>query len=133
MIKQPRIFGKVIHELNSVVGKDRLVQESDLPNLKYIKACVKEAFRLHPVAPFNVSHVTTADSSINGYFIPEGSHMTVHRLGLGRNQDVALTYQKLHMFSFSMGQRRCPGALLGSTMTTIFLASHTRIQMDVAI
>lgn len=88
MLNQPRMFEKALHELNSVVGKDRLVQESDICNLNYIKACVREAFRLHPVAPFNLAHATTADSTVAGYFIPKGSHVIVSRLGLGRNPEV---------------------------------------------
>ncbi|KAI3776912.1 hypothetical protein L1987_46703 [Smallanthus sonchifolius] len=141
MINQPRILDKAIHELDCVVGKDRLVQESDLPSLNYIKSCVKEAFRLHPVAPFNVPHVTTADSTVAGYFIPKGSHVLVSRLGLGRNpevwdepltfnpdrhmksdKEVVLTDHNLGTFSFSTGRRGCPAVLLGSTMTTMLLA-----------
>ncbi|KAD3640120.1 hypothetical protein E3N88_29343 [Mikania micrantha] len=102
MLNQPRIFDKAVHELDIVVGKDRLVQESDLQNLNYIKSCVKESFRLHPVAPFNVPHVTTANSTVAGYFIPKGSHVLVSRLGTGR--------------------RGCPAVSLGSTMTIMLLA-----------
>lgn len=141
MINQPTIFDKALEELDFVVGKDRLVQESDLPNLNYIKSCVKEAFRLHPVAPFNVPHVTTADSVVAGYFIPKASHVIISRLGLGRNREiwddpltfdpnrhmngdkeVMLTDHNLHLFSFGTGRRGCPGILLGSTMTTMLLA-----------
>ncbi|KAK1441210.1 hypothetical protein QVD17_07051 [Tagetes erecta] len=141
MINDPRIFDKALQELDFVVGKDRLVQESDLPNLSYIKSCVKKAFRLHPVAPFNVPHVTTADSTVAGYFIPKASHVIVSCLGLGRNpevwnnpltfdptrhmnsdKEVVLTDHNLHLFSFGTGRRGCPGMLLGSTMTTMLLA-----------
>ncbi|XP_021998880.1 valine N-monooxygenase 1 [Helianthus annuus] len=141
MINEPKILHKAIHELDNVVGKERLVQESDLANLNYIKACVKEAFRLHPVAPFNLPHVTTADSNVAGYFIPKGSHVIVSRLGLGRNprvwddaltfnpdnhmnndKEVVLTDNSLHTFLFSTGRRGCPGMLLGSTITTMLLA-----------
>ncbi|KAI3776914.1 hypothetical protein L1987_46705 [Smallanthus sonchifolius] len=66
MINEPRIFNKAVHELDFLVGKDRLVQEFDLRNLNYVKACVKETFRLHPVAPFNVTHMTIADSIDRG-------------------------------------------------------------------
>nr|GEW44811.1 retrovirus-related Pol polyprotein from transposon TNT 1-94 [Tanacetum cinerariifolium] len=65
--------------------KGQAVQESDIPNLNYIKACVRETFRLHPVAPFNLAHVTTANATVAGYFIPKGSHVIVSHLGLGRN------------------------------------------------
>ncbi|KAK9053985.1 hypothetical protein SSX86_025060 [Deinandra increscens subsp. villosa] len=141
MINQPRIFEKAVHELDLMVGKDRLVQESDLPSLNYIKSCVKEALRLHPVTPFNVPHLTTASSIVGGYFIPKGSHVIVSRLGLGRNPEawddpltfnpdrhmngnkyVVLTDHNLHTFSFSTGRRGCPGVLMGSTMTIMLLA-----------
>lgn len=141
ILNEPRIFDKAVHEIDFVVGKDRLVQESDLQNLNYIKACVKEAFRLHPIAPFNLPHLTTTDSTVVGYFIPKGSHVMVSRLKLGRNpefwddpltfnpdrhtifdKEVVMTDNKLHMFSFSTGRRGCPGVLLGSTITIMLLA-----------
>ncbi|MFS7948263.1 putative tryptophan N-monooxygenase [Helianthus anomalus] len=141
MMNNPRIFDKVVHELDFVVGKDRLVQESDLPRLKYIKSCVKEAFRLHPVAAFNVPHVTTANSTVARYFIPKGSHILVSRPGLGRipdvwedtltfnpdrhmngHKEVVLANYNLHTFAFSTGRRGCPVVLLSSTMSTMLLA-----------
>ncbi|KVH92829.1 cytochrome P450, partial [Cynara cardunculus var. scolymus] len=87
MMNQPRILDRAIHELDSVIGKDRLVQESDLANLNYIKACVKEGFRLHPVAPFNLPHMAMVSTSVAGYFIPKGSHVLLSRVGLGRNPE----------------------------------------------
>ncbi|PWA84265.1 hypothetical protein CTI12_AA156370 [Artemisia annua] len=134
-------YDRAIQELDLVVGKDRLVQEYDIPKLNYIKACVREAFRLHPVAPFNPPHVATCDTSVAGYFIPKGSHVLLSRLGLGRNpevwddplifnpdrhlkgdSEVVLTDHSLHMLSFSTGRRGCPGVLLGSTMSVMLLA-----------
>ncbi|KAI3670069.1 hypothetical protein L6452_41670 [Arctium lappa] len=141
MINQPRIFDRALLELDSVVGKDRLVQESDIPILNYIKACAKEAFRLHPVTPFNLPHVARVDTTVAGYFIPKGSHVLLSRIGLGRNpdvwddpltfnpychmtdcNDVVLTDHNLQMLSFSTGRRGCSGVLLGSTMTVMLLA-----------
>ncbi|PWA95054.1 valine N-monooxygenase 1 [Artemisia annua] len=141
MINEPRIFDKAVHELDSVVGKDRLVQESDLAHLNYIKACVREAFRLHPIAPFNLPHVSSVNTTVAGYFIPKGSHVLLSRPGLGRNPEVwddpltfnpdrhmngnnkvVLTDHKLQMLSFSTGLRGCPGVLLGTTMTVMLMA-----------
>ena len=43
MLNNPEILEKATNELDMVVGKDRLVQrlvqESDIPQLNYIKAC----------------------------------------------------------------------------------------------
>ncbi|KAK4382087.1 Phenylalanine N-monooxygenase [Sesamum angolense] len=109
MINQPDILDRACKELDQVVGKDRLVDESDLPMLNYVKACAKEAFRLHPVAAFNVPHVSIKDTTVGGYFIPKGSHVLLSRRGLGE--------------TLGTGRRGCPGIVLGSTMTTILLAT----------
>ncbi|XP_071918970.1 phenylalanine N-monooxygenase CYP79D16-like [Coffea arabica] len=143
MPNQPEMLQKATEELDAVVGKDRLVQESDLPRLKYVKACVRESLRLHPLAPFNVPHVSTQDTVVGGYFIPKGSHVIVSRPGLSRNPRIwedPLKYKperhmkdmddarmdlndpELNMFSFSTGRRGCPGVLLGSTLTVMLLA-----------
>lgn len=143
MLNQPEMLQKATEELDAVVGKDRLVQESDLPRLKYVKACVKEAFRLHPYGPFNIPHVSTQDTVVGGYFIPKGSHVILSRPGLSRNpriwedslkfkperhmkdmDDVRMDLNdpEFNMFSFSTGRRGCPGVLLGSTLTVMLLA-----------
>ncbi|KAA8543655.1 hypothetical protein F0562_021599 [Nyssa sinensis] len=142
MINQPETFQKAIEELDNVVGKKRLVQESDLSQLNYVKACAREAFRLHPVGPFNIPHVSISDTTVAGYFIPKGSHVLLSRQGIGRNpktweeplefkperhlkddgSDVVLAEPNLHLFSFSTGRRGCPGVTLGSAMTTMLLA-----------
>nr|DAD25787.1 TPA_asm: hypothetical protein HUJ06_027255 [Nelumbo nucifera] len=118
MINQPEILRKAVEEIDSVVGNLRLVQESDFPRLNYVKACAREAFRLHPIAPFNLPHVSNADSTVAGYFIPKGSHVLLSRIGLGRNPKV----WDLRFISFSTGRRGCMGAALGSAMTVMLLA-----------
>ncbi|KAL2247184.1 UNVERIFIED_CONTAM: Valine N-monooxygenase 1 [Sesamum indicum] len=142
MINQPDILDRAYKELDQVVGRNRLVDESDLYRLNYIKACVKEAFRLHPVAPFNIPHVSVEETTVGGYFIPKNSHVLLSRHGLGRNpriwedplvykperhivnkdSEVVLMDHDLRMISFSTGRRGCPGVVLGSTMATILLA-----------
>ncbi|KAJ0813687.1 putative phenylalanine N-monooxygenase [Helianthus annuus] len=88
MMSKPTILKRAVEELDKVVGCNRLVEESDLPQLNYIKACIKESFRLHPFAPFNVPHCSEKDTVVAGYFIPKGSHVLLSRLGLGRNPNV---------------------------------------------
>ncbi|XP_042495919.1 tryptophan N-monooxygenase CYP79A68-like [Macadamia integrifolia] len=142
MINHPEMLQKATEEIDRVVGKERLVQESDIPQLNYVKACAREAFRLHPIAPFNVPHVSNADTTVAGYFIPKGSHVLLSRVGLGRNPkvwedplkfnperhlkdpslDVDLTEPELRFISFSTGRRGCMGAMLGSAMTIMLLA-----------
>ncbi|XXG85996.1 hypothetical protein AAC387_Pa11g0990 [Persea americana] len=142
MLNQPKVLQKAVEEVDRAVGKERLVQESDFSELNYIKACAREAFRLHPIAPFNLPHVATADATVGGNFIPMGSHVLLSRIGLGRNPkvwddplrfnpdrhlkdtatDVELTENDLRFISFSTGRRGCMGAPLGSAMTVMLLA-----------
>ncbi|CAI9270972.1 unnamed protein product [Lactuca saligna] len=142
MMNEPTLLKRAVEELEHVVGGNRLVQERDLPQLNYLKACIKESFRLHPFAAFNPPHVSTMDTTVAGYFIPKGSHVLLSRRGLGRNpnvwadplrfnpdrhlqgeeKQVVLTDNELRMISFSTGKRGCPAVVLGSTITTIMLA-----------
>ncbi|KAI9118028.1 hypothetical protein K1719_010360 [Acacia pycnantha] len=145
MINQPELLQKATLELDQVVGKHRLVQESDIPKLNYTKACLREAFRLHPVAPFNVPHVAMRDTVVSNYLIPKGSHVLLSRQELGRNpnvwkdeplkfkperhlindnngRDVFLSEPNLRFISFSTGKRGCPGVVLGTTITVMMFA-----------
>ncbi|KAK1286017.1 Tyrosine N-monooxygenase [Acorus calamus] len=141
-LNQPELLKKAVDELDRVVGRDSLVRESDFPRLNYIKSCAREAFRLHPIAPFNLPHVAVSDATVAGYFIPKGSHVLLSRVGLGRNPkiwadplrfdperhmapasaEVELLEPELRFISFSTGRRGCMGAQLGSAMTVMLLA-----------
>jgi flavonoid 3'-monooxygenase len=39
-----------------VVGRERVIDEDDIPQLKYLQAIVKETFRLHPPLPLLLPH-----------------------------------------------------------------------------
>ncbi|CAM0909156.1 unnamed protein product [Alopecurus aequalis] len=140
MTNAPEVMAKALEEMDRVVGRERLVQESDIPQLTYAKACVREAFRLHPVAPFSVPRAALVDTVVAGYRVPKGSHVLLSRTGLGRNpavwddplrfkperhistaaacgeDGVALTENELKFISFSTGRRGCVAASLGTDM-----------------
>ncbi|XP_027337512.1 isoleucine N-monooxygenase 1-like [Abrus precatorius] len=142
MINQPELLQHATEELDKVVGKKRMVEESDIPKLNYVKACLREAFRLHPIIPFNPPHVSTHDTVVANYFIPKGSHVLLSRHGLGRNPKVwnepnkfnpkrhlksdgsmtVLAEPDLRFISFGTGRRGCPAIMLGTTMTVMLLA-----------
>ncbi|XP_048128532.1 tyrosine N-monooxygenase-like [Rhodamnia argentea] len=142
MINQPEMLKTAMDELDRVVGKERLVQECDIPHLNYIKACAREAFRLHPIRPFVPTHMAMSDAVVAGYFIPKGSHVLLSRPGLGRNPkvwnnplefrperhltsectEVQLTEPDLRFISFSTGRRSCVAPLFGTAMTVMLLA-----------
>ncbi|XP_031127420.1 phenylalanine N-monooxygenase-like [Ipomoea triloba] len=142
MLNQPEMLRKATEELDNVVGRERLVQESDLPMLNYLNGCIREAFRLHPFADFAPPHLCTSDTTISNYFIPKGSHVLISRPGLGRNprvweeplkfkperhlkndgSEVNFVDPELRILSFGTGRRGCPGIQLGSLVSSMLLA-----------
>nr|VDC91764.1 unnamed protein product [Brassica oleracea] len=51
IINNPSTMERMREEIDSVVGKSRLIHETDLPNLPYLQAVVKEGLRLYPPIP----------------------------------------------------------------------------------
>ncbi|KAJ1436732.1 Cytochrome P450 [Sesbania bispinosa] len=96
LINLPHVMEKARQEIDSVIGKSRLIQESYLPNLPYLRAIVKETLRIHPTAPL-LGRESSESSNVCGYEIPTKSLLFVN------------------LWSMSLGQRGrrvCPGASL---------------------
>ncbi|KAL9329682.1 hypothetical protein ACSQ67_004685 [Phaseolus vulgaris] len=64
LLKNPRVMKKLQMELESVVGMEKKVEESDLEKLEYLDMVIKESLRLHPVAPLLIPHQSTEDCMI---------------------------------------------------------------------
>ncbi|KAI1081433.1 cytochrome P450 [Whalleya microplaca] len=61
-------------ELDRVCG-DRLPDLDDLPDLPYIRGCIKESMRWMPTAILGVPHAVVRDDEYMGYKIPKGATM----------------------------------------------------------
>eukprot|EP00253_Pinus_taeda_P011628 PITA_11628 len=51
LVLNPDAQKKAQAELDAVVGRERSVKDSNIPNLPYVQAVVKEALRMHPPGP----------------------------------------------------------------------------------
>ncbi|KAF8682001.1 hypothetical protein HU200_045457 [Digitaria exilis] len=142
MVNKPEVMRKATDELDAVVGRERLVQESDISKLNYLKSCIREAFRLHPYHGINAPRVAAEDVTIAGYTIPKDSHVIVSRIGLGKNPKVwpeplefrperhlvddgavvVLAEPDLRFVTFGTGRRGCPGVSLGTSFTMVLFA-----------
>ncbi|XP_057982234.1 flavonoid 3',5'-hydroxylase 1-like [Malania oleifera] len=85
MLKNPNILKHVQMEMDQVIGKDRRLQESDIPNLPYLRAICKETFRMHPVVPLSLPRVATISCEVNGYHVPKDARLLINLWAIGRD------------------------------------------------
>ncbi|KAG9439407.1 hypothetical protein H6P81_019572 [Aristolochia fimbriata] len=146
VIKHPRVQRKIQEELDSVVGRDRAVDESDLGHLNYLRCVVRETFRMHPAGPFLIPHESTRATRVMGYDVPAKTRVFINTHALGRNPrvwdggDVDEFRPERHLLPegggrveighgadfrilpFGAGKRKCPGAPLGVVFVLTALA-----------
>ncbi|CAI0558597.1 unnamed protein product [Linum tenue] len=128
LVNHPEVLKTAQSELDSHVGKERRVQESDLRHLDYLKAIVKETLRLYPAAPLSVPHQSTEDCTVAGRFVRKGTRLIVNLSKIQRDprvwsdpdefrpdrfltthKDVDLRGQDFELIPFGSGRRMCPG------------------------
>nr|QVX18580.1 flavonoid 3'5' hydroxylase [Liquidambar formosana] len=88
MLKNPTILKHSHEEMDQVIGRNRRLEESDLPKLPYLQAICKETFRKHPSTPLNLPRVSSEACQVNGYYIPKDTRLSVNIWAIGRDPDV---------------------------------------------
>ncbi|KAL2932908.1 Cytochrome P450 71A1 [Bienertia sinuspersici] len=139
MIKNPEVMKKAQAEVRSVVGERKSVLESDLPKLCYLKAVIKEIFRLHPPVPVLVPRESIKDVSIGGYDIPAKTRVFINVWAIGRDPEswkdpetfnpdrflgsaIDFKGQDFELLPFGAGRRGCPGITFGTVTVELALA-----------
>ncbi|GJZ55684.1 cytochrome P450 93A3-like protein [Tanacetum coccineum] len=69
-------------------------KKSDIPNLPYLQAIVKETFRLHPATPL-VTRQSPQDCTVAGYHIPANTTVLINIWALNRDPN---HWEKPHEF-----------------------------------
>ncbi|KAL3692892.1 hypothetical protein R1sor_006543 [Riccia sorocarpa] len=106
LMRHPEIRHKVQTELDYVVGKERVVEETDLPRLRYLQAVVKESFRLHPVLPLCSPLEPTVVTKIGGYELPSKTRVVFNLYAIMRDSKV---WDEPSVFNPERFRRRLPG------------------------
>jgi cytochrome P450 len=83
----PRVMEKAQKEVRSILGERRVVAESDLHQLQYMRAVIKEIFRLHPAVPLLVPRESMEDITLEGYTIPAKTRFFVNAWAIGRSPE----------------------------------------------
>lgn len=142
LLNNPSVLKKVKGELDFHVGKERLVNESDISNLVYLQAVVKETLRLYPAGPLSGLREFTEDCVIGGYHVQKGTRLMTNlwkiqtdpriwsdpleykpERFLSTHKDVDVKGKHFQLIPFGAGRRICPGVSFGLQMTELVLAS----------
>ncbi|XP_061997791.1 cytochrome P450 705A12-like [Rosa rugosa] len=148
LINHPDIFNKVREEMKTVVGS-RLVEESDVANLPYLQAVIKETLRLHPPVPLSTRE-SRETCKIKEFDIPEKTSVAINQYAIMRDPELwdnpdefrperfsVSTKEKYeseldqneskgHNFQyvpFGSGRRRCPGSNLATILLNTSIAA----------
>ncbi|KAK4796168.1 hypothetical protein SAY86_028494 [Trapa natans] len=133
---------KVQQELDSNIGSDRLVTESDLKTLPYLQAITKETLRLYPPLPLGIPHEAIEDCNISGYHVPKGTRiiLNLHKIQreakvwpepaefrperfLTTHSNFDVKGQSYELLPFGSGRRMCPSSPLALQLLGLSLAS----------
>nr|BDE26439.1 chalcone 3-hydroxylase [Dahlia pinnata] len=144
LIRHPELLEQAQKEMDIVVGRERLVTESDLGQLTLLQAIVKETFRLHPSTPLSLPRIASESCEIDGYYIPKGSTLLVNVWAIARDPkmwtdplefrptrflpggekpNVDVQGNNFEVIPFGAGRRICVGISLGLRMVQLLVAT----------
>nr|BBD34758.1 putative cytochrome P450 [Eschscholzia californica subsp. californica] len=129
LMNHPHVLKKAQDELDFHVGRERQVEESDMKNLVYLHAVMKEAMRLNPAGTLSAPRMSTKDCTVSGYHVPAGTHLFMNTWKIQRDpntwveptefrperfltthKDFDLKGQNFELLPFGSGRRSCLGA-----------------------
>ncbi|XP_044474822.1 geraniol 8-hydroxylase-like [Mangifera indica] len=140
LLRSPEALSKARLELEQTIGKGNPVEESDILQLPYLQAIIKETLRLHPPAPFLIPRKSSIEMEINGFTIPKDAQVLVNAWAIGRNENIwdnpnaflperflesniDVKGRNFELIPFGGGRRMCPGLPLAIRMLHLMLGS----------
>ncbi|GMH13860.1 hypothetical protein Nepgr_015701 [Nepenthes gracilis] len=142
LLNNPHVLKKAKDELDTIVGKERLVNDSDMKNLVYLQAIIKETMRLYPAGPLSAPREAISDCYISGYHVSAGTRLfvNVHKIHrdpqvwsdpyefhperfITTHKHVDVRGQDFELIPFGSGRRICPGISFSLQSMTFILAN----------
>ncbi|CAN1747942.1 Cytochrome P450 76T24 [Linum perenne] len=144
LLRNPNAFAKAKEELHKTIGKDNHLHESDIMRLPFLRAIIKENFRLHPAGPLLVPRKAGSEVEIFGFTVPKGSQVIINAWAMGRDPtiwdnpnffrperfigseidvDIDVGGNSFELIPFGGGRRICPGLPLAMRMLHMMLGT----------
>ncbi|TMW88147.1 hypothetical protein EJD97_018986 [Solanum chilense] len=128
LLMHPRVMEKLQNEVRELAQGKAEVTEDDLGNMQYLKAVIKETFRLHPPIPLLVPRESMEDVKLLGYHIPAKTQVIINAWAIGRdplswddpedyrpdrflNSNIDIKGLNFEVIPFGAGRRGCPGTV----------------------
>ncbi|KAL0447520.1 UNVERIFIED_CONTAM: Premnaspirodiene oxygenase [Sesamum latifolium] len=125
LMRNPRVMAKAQAEVREVFKGSKIIQETDLQKLKYLKLVIRESLRLHPPVPL-LPRASREERQISGYTIPAKVKVLVNNWAMQRdpeywtnpetfeperfeNQALDFLGADFQFLPFGTGRRMCPG------------------------
>ncbi|XP_060194026.1 cytochrome P450 81C13-like [Lycium barbarum] len=138
LLAHPEAFHKLRAEIDSKVGNESLLNESDLTKLPYLQCVINETLRLYPPVPLLLPHYSLEDCTIGGYDVPKHTILMVNAWAIHRDPELWYEPEKFKperfeamegekegfnykFVPFGMGRRACPGATMGLRTVALVL------------
>ncbi|XP_056164726.1 cytochrome P450 81E8-like [Syzygium oleosum] len=122
LLSNPNSLKRAAEELDSVIGQECLIDETDIAKLPYLQNIVSETLRLKPPAPFLVPHMSSEDCTIGGYNVPRQNTVFINAWSIHRDPnlwDDATSFKperfengddgQFKFLPFGRGRRACLG------------------------
>lgn len=145
LLNKPEVIEKEKAEISKKIGGGKWIEDSDIPNLPYLRSIIYETLRIYPPAPLLLPHFTTENCRINGYNIAKGTSVLINGWAIHRDPKVwedpnefrAERFEGINnnnndemggykFLTFGKGKRCCPGS--GMAIRFISLLIGTLIQ-----
>ncbi|KAH6782261.1 hypothetical protein C2S52_000874 [Perilla frutescens var. hirtella] len=138
LLNHPNELEKARKEIDENVGAGKLLEDSDLQKLAYLRCIMNETLRLYPVGPLLIPHCSSRDCNVGGFDIPKGTTLLVNAWAIQRDPELwedpemfnperfkglEREYDGCRFVPFGAGRRACPGAGMAMSMMGLALGS----------
>ncbi|XP_028754938.1 cytochrome P450 71D8 [Neltuma alba] len=141
MVRNPKVMEKAQAEIRETFKGKKVIHDSDMEQISYLKSVIKETLRLHPPLPLLIPRECRETCEISGYEIPNKTQVFVNAWAIGRDPNhwyeaerfmperfrggcnVDFKGANFEYIPFGAGRRICPGISFGLASIELALAS----------